>query len=173
MSLADPAFRVIFEDAPFGIAVVDRELRIVDVNAAYCELLGYAKEELLKRSVPEITHPEDRQRDIEFVQLLLAGRLPRYKAEKRYITKSGQVVWANLTVTPLRAEGGKPHYVFGMIENITDRKLLRQFLPVCSSCKKVRDERGLWSEVGAYLREHASTRVAEELCPDCQRKRAG
>jgi PAS domain S-box-containing protein len=171
MSLADPAFRAIFENAPIGIAVVDGDMRIVDANAAYCGMLGYTKDELLKMRVPDFTHPEDRQRDVEFVALLLAGQLPQYHAEKRYITKNGRVVWGNLTGSALR-QPGEPPLAFGMVENITERKTLRGLLPVCPSCKKVRDDKGYWNQVEVYLRDHASVDVDPALCPDCARARA-
>lgn len=172
MSLADPAFRTIFEHAPIGIVVVDKDLKVVDANAAYCEMLGYSKEELRALSIPELTHPEDRQRDIEFVPLLLAGHIPRYKAEKRYLNKKGEVVWVNLSGTALMDEHGKAVYAFGMVEDITERKTLSGLLPVCSSCKKVRDDKGYWNQVEVYLRECASRDVTVGLCPDCARKKA-
>ena len=90
MSLADPAFRALFEDSPIGIVIVDKDLKIVDVNAAYCDLVGYTEAEMMSRHIPDFTHPEDRQRDNEFAALVLSGALPRYHAEKRYITKSGR-----------------------------------------------------------------------------------
>lgn len=170
MRLTDPAFRVIFEDAPVGIVIVDQDLHVVDVNSAYCEMLGYGRAELLSLRIPDFTHPEDRQRDIEFLPLLLGGQLPHYRVEKRYLKKSGEIVWANLTATPLRDGSGRPVYAFAMVENITDRKLLRQLLPLCGSCKKVRNERGFWMELASYLENRASTHVSEELCPECARR---
>lgn len=172
MSLADPAFRVIFENVGVGIAVVDRELKVVDVNAAYCDMLGYAKQDLLAMHLADYTHPEDRQRDVEFLALLLAGRIPQYRAEKRYITKTGTTVWGQLTANALRDEAGNASHAFGMVENITDRKVLRQILPLCGSCKRVRSENGFWSELEVFLTEHAAAHVAHDMCPDCLRKQS-
>jgi PAS domain S-box-containing protein len=169
MSLSDPAFRAIFEDAPLGICVVDEDLKIVDVNDAYCRMLGYTEAEMMGRRIPDITHPEDRQRDIEFVPLLLSGQVPRYKAEKRYISKAGEVVWAEIVVTPLLDQSGVSRYVFSMARNITDRRALGRILPVCSSCHKIRDPLGRWSELETYLRTCAESEVRDELCPDCAR----
>lgn len=171
MSLADPAFRLIFEDAPVGIVVVDSRLQVVDVNAAYCAMLGYPRDELLRLRIPDVTHPEDRQRDLEFMPLLLGGQIPRYHAEKRYLTKAGQVVWASLTATALRDSGGSALYAFGMAQDITERKLLGQFVPLCGSCQRVRDPQGLWMDVGAYLKARVEAQVADEICPDCARRK--
>jgi PAS domain S-box-containing protein len=169
MSLQDPAFRAIFEDAPIGIVVVDGNMKIVDVNDAYCQMLGYTEAEMMGRYIPEVTHPDDRQRDAEFLPLLLAGEVPRYKAEKRYIGKSGAVIWAEIVVTALLDKSGVSQYAFSMARNITDRRALQGMLPVCTSCKKVRDPQGYWSELETYLRERATAKVEEALCPDCAR----
>jgi PAS domain S-box-containing protein len=169
MSLQDPAFRALFEDAPVGIVVVDRNMRIVDINDAYCKMLGYTEAEMMGRLIPDVTHPDDRQRDAEFVPLLLSGEVPRYKAEKRYIGKNGEVIWAEIAVTALLDKSGVSQYVFSMARNITDRRALQGMLPVCTSCKKVRDPQGLWNELETYLRTRAAAKVEETLCPECVR----
>ncbi len=167
MSLADPAFRAIFEDSPIGIVVVDRDLKIVDVNAAYCDLVGYTEAEMMARSIPDFTHPEDRARDLEFAGLVLSGALPHYRAEKRYITKSGDTVWASITVTALLDPSGVSRYTFSMAQSLTERRALRGILPVCRSCKRVRDAEGRWRELESYLRERASAEILHDVCPEC------
>jgi PAS domain S-box-containing protein len=170
MALADPAFRLIFENAPVGIAVIDRELKIIDVNTAYCDMLGYGKHHLLTLRVTDVTHPEDRLRDIEFMRVLFEGRIPRYKTEKRYIRKDGQIAWGNLTAVALPREGGELVHVFGLVEDITERKTFRGRVPLCSACKRIRDEKGYWKDVEVYLKERSGTDVLAGLCPDCTRK---
>lgn len=172
MSLADPDFRIIFENVAVGIIVIDRNLKVLDVNAAYGEMLGYSKEELLAMHVADYTHPEDRQRDIEFLPLLLAGRIPHYRGQKRYITKKGETVWGSFTSNALHDGSGEATRAFGMVENITDRKVLRQILPLCGSCKKVRSEKGFWSDLEIFLAEHAAAHVSHGMCPDCLRSQS-
>jgi PAS domain S-box-containing protein len=168
-SLQDLAFRAIFEDSPVGIVVVDQDMKVVDVNDAYCQMLGYTEAEMMKCTISEVTHPEDRQRDREFLPLLLSGEVPRYKAEKRYIAKNGSIVWAEIVVTALLDRSGVSRYVFNMARNITDRRALQGMLPVCTACKKVRDPHGFWNELETYLRTRASAKVEETLCPECVR----
>jgi PAS domain S-box-containing protein len=167
MSLADPAFRAIFEDSPIGIVIVDAELRIIDVNGAYCDLVGYTEAEMMALRIPDFTHPEDQSRDVEFLKLVLAGALPHYRAEKRYINKAGDTVWANITVTALLDKSGVSRYAFSMAQSITDRRALRGILPVCPACKRVRDGGGAWRELESYLRERASAEISHDLCPEC------
>jgi PAS domain S-box-containing protein len=169
MGLTDPAFRAIFENATIGIAVVDRDLRFVDANAAYCKMLGYGRQHLMTLRLGDVTHPEDRQRDVEFLRVLFEKRIPQYHTEKRYIRKDGRIAWGNLTALVLEEEGGDAVHVFGLVEDITERKALQALLPFCSSCKRVRDDQGYWSEVDVYLREHGRSEVHTGLCPDCAR----
>ena len=173
MPLEDPAFRAIFEHAPVGIAVIDAEMRFVDANTAYCEMLGYTKQELLQMRSTDITHPEDRQRDREFVNFLMLNLLPQYRAEKRYLHKDGTTVWGNLTALKIHDEKGGALYTFGIVEDITERKTLRRLLPVCEGCKRIRDDKGYWSEVETYLRNQAGVGVNVGLCPECSQKSHG
>ena len=173
MILQDPAFRIIFENAPVGISVVDASLTIIDANAAYCEMLGYSKDDLMGRRVPDFTHSEDRQRDVEFLPLLLTGRIPHYRAEKRYIHRNGHVVWAKVTATALMdASGRAALYAFAMVEDITREKTLGSLLPVCSSCQKIRDDRGYWNKLDVFLRHRAAIDLSTSICPECARQQS-
>ena len=170
MPLADPAFRAIFEDAPIGICVVDKDLNVVDVNAAYCEMLGRTEAEVIRSRIPDFTHPEDQKRDAEFLPLVLDGRIEHYKADKRYLRKDGGVVWARLVVTAILDPSGQSRYAFGMAQVITSERALRGILPVCPSCQRVKEREGRWSELEAYLRASANAVISRERCPDCQAK---
>jgi PAS domain S-box-containing protein len=174
MTLSDPAaFRLIFEDAPIGICVVDSNLKIVDVNAAYCEMLGYTEAEVMELRVPDYTHPDDRQRDAEFLPLLLSGQVPTYKAEKRYIAKDGSIVYAEIVVTPIVDDAGTSRYAFSIVKNVIETRAIRRMLPVCPSCRRVRDPQGLWLELKTFVRRWAEAEVREDRCPECSRGEAG
>ena len=167
MGLSDPAFRAIFEHAPFGICVVDEDLKVVEVNAAYCEMLGRTEAEVLALSVPDYTHPEDRQQDREFLPLLLAGQIPRYTAQKRYVRKNGDIVWARIVVTALEEPEGRAHYAFSMARPENSERAVRSLLSTCSACRRVQDPGGRWSTLETYLQDRAQAVVRETVCPDC------
>ena len=168
MRLADPAFRAIFEDSPIGICVVDRNLKVVDVNAAYCDMLGRTEAEVMEAHIPEFTHPEDRDRDVDALPRVLSGELPQYKVEKRYIRKDGAVIWARIVVTAVLDRSGKPNLAFSMAQVITDERALRGILPVCPSCKRVKGEEGRWSDLETFVRASANAAISRERCPDCR-----
>ena len=168
MPLADPAFRAIFEDSPIGICVVDRDLKVVDVNAAYCEMLGRTEAEVMASRVPDFTHPDDRARDAEFLPLVLSGQIPQYKADKRYLRKSGDAIWARIVVTAVLDRSGESRYCFSMVQPITQERALRGLLPVCPSCRRVKEREGRWTDLETFLRASADAAVAREVCPDCR-----
>lgn len=168
MRLADPAFRAIFEDSPIGICVVDRNLKVVDVNAAYCDMLGRTEAEVMEAHIPDFTHPDDRDRDVDALPRVLSGELPQYKVEKRYIRKDGAVIWARIVVTAVLDRSGKPNLAFSMAQVITDERALRGILPVCPSCKRVKGEEGRWSDLETFVRASANAAISRERCPDCR-----
>ena len=116
-------FRTIFEDAPIGmvIARVDQG-QIVEVNKAYCTMLGYTPAEAQGLSFHQITPPNDLSNDLAQLQRLLAGEMDSYQLEKQLLRKDQSLVWINLTATLLHDGNGNPVYSLGMIENITEAK---------------------------------------------------
>jgi PAS domain S-box-containing protein len=92
------------------------------VNAALCSLLGYEAEEFLRQDFQTITHPEDLGPDLQFVEALIAGEIPTFQMEKRYLHKNGSIVWALLTVSLVRSDDGTPKFFISQIQDITGRK---------------------------------------------------
>lgn len=115
-------FRTLFEESPLGMSLVDTENRFVRVNPRLCEMLGYPAEALKTLTFVEITHPADVQVDLAQTAQLLAGEIPRFEMEKRYIRQDGSVVWVHLTVTTIRVEREGERYFLGMVEEIDERK---------------------------------------------------
>ena len=119
---SEERFRRVFEEGPLGFAFVGKDYRILRANSALCRLLGYSEAELLQLSFPEITHPDDVQADIESADRLFRREIPFYRMEKRYVKKSGEIVWASLNATVIRDRKSEPIYGLGMVEDITEMK---------------------------------------------------
>lgn len=111
-----------FEYASIGMALISIQGGWIKVNQSVCDLLGYAKSELMQLTFQQITHPDDLARDLDYVRRLLEGKIKTYGMEKRYFTKSGEIVWAHLSVSLVRNQKGEPLYFISQIVNITDRK---------------------------------------------------
>jgi PAS domain S-box-containing protein len=167
MRLSDPAFRAIFEDSPIGICVVDRNMKVVDVNAAYAEMLGRTEAEVMEAHIPDFTHPQDRDRDIDAMPKVLSGEWPHYKADKHYVRKDGQVVWARIVVTAVLDPSGKSQLAFSMAQVITEERALRGILPVCPPCRRVKAQEGRWSDFETFMRASANAAISSERCPEC------
>jgi PAS domain S-box-containing protein len=119
---SEERFRAIFENAPMGIATVDASLRMLNVNAALAAMLGQDQDRLAGRTLIEITHPDDVDRVRELARRTMAGEVPGYDIEKRFVRRDGDVVWVKVGVTLLREEAGKARYGFVLVEDITGTK---------------------------------------------------
>jgi PAS domain S-box-containing protein len=116
-------FRAIFDLAAVGTGMVDSVTgRFLRVNEQLCKMTGFTREELLQRSVTDITHPDDRQRDRELLQPLLAGRGERWSVEKRYLRRDGEVIWVLVNGTIVRGIGGDGTHFVAHAADITDRR---------------------------------------------------
>jgi PAS domain S-box-containing protein len=111
-----------FAQAPIGVALVSREGRIVAANPALCRLFGYTAEELCGMTIEDVTHPDDLPLDLELFHRVLANELDSYRLEKRYLTRSGEVVNAHLTVGAVRDDSGRPVQLISQVEDVTEQK---------------------------------------------------
>ncbi len=121
-------FRSTFEDAPIGMSLASLEGRYLQVNQAFCDMLGYSEEELLSKRTREVTHPEDRGLTSTRNQTLLEGKISRDLVQKRYIHADGSVVWAISSLSLVRDSKGEPAYFVGQYQNITERKRAEEAL---------------------------------------------
>jgi diguanylate cyclase (GGDEF)-like protein/PAS domain S-box-containing protein len=111
-----------FELAAVGIGHVASTGKFIHVNRKLCEMLGYSREELLDRTVKQISHPEDEHATDLMRDQLRAGRIESFKIEKRYIRKDGTTMWAELTTALKRGSSGMGLYDVSVVEDITARK---------------------------------------------------
>lgn len=119
---AERRFRLSFENAPIGMALVAPDGTWLRVNRALCEIVGYPAEELLAKTFQDITHPDDLDADLAYVRRMLAGEIRTYSMQKRYLHAAGHPVWIRLSVSLVRHDDGSPLYFISQIEDITERK---------------------------------------------------
>jgi PAS domain S-box-containing protein len=116
-------YRGLVDQIITGIAEADLTGRFVAVNDRFCEIVGYARAELIGHSsMQEITHPDDLTRNVELFQRLVETGQP-FEIEKRYLHKDGSEVWVHNYVSKIDAEGGqRPGSVIAVVADITARK---------------------------------------------------
>ncbi len=119
---AQDLFETAFSQAPIGIALVGLDGRWIKVNQALCDSIGWSEEELLQLTFHDITHPDDLEADLAQVRLLREGKIAGYEMEKRYIKRSGEQLWAMLSVSLVRDSTGRPRHFISHIKDISQRK---------------------------------------------------
>jgi diguanylate cyclase (GGDEF)-like protein/PAS domain S-box-containing protein len=122
LQASEARFRAVFEKGAMGMAMVDRDGRLLETNVAFQEMLGYRGEELRGKAFTEITHPEDAPKDLMLFQELMAGKRDSYEMEKRYLSQDGRLLWGHLVVSPIRDTAGEPRLAVGIIKDLTARK---------------------------------------------------
>jgi PAS domain S-box-containing protein len=115
-------FRSAFELSAVGQAMVGADGTYLLVNDRYCQMTGYARDELLAMRPADITHPDDQELDVTRRDMLLRGETGSVTTEKRYIRKSGEVIWVRVHATLFKASSGTPRGAFSMVEDITEEK---------------------------------------------------
>ncbi len=128
LARSEAQFRLAMENAPTGMALVDAQWRLQEVNAAMSRLLGGAPQALVGRDLSALSHPEDRAAERAQVQRLLAGEGDRFTVEKRYLRPDGQTVWTVLDVVLVRLPDGGPDHFVVQLRDVTDQRLQSEML---------------------------------------------
>ncbi len=119
---SEALFRSTFDEAPVGAAIVGLDQAFQRVNTALCRFLGYPAEELLRRTFPQITHPDDIVDSVANVRRLLGGEVASFEIEKRYLRADGEVVRGRVSVSLVRDAAGRPLHFLPIIQDITERE---------------------------------------------------
>jgi len=120
---SEKRFKAIFDQAPIAMALLDKQGHPIISNPPLSKMVGYSHDELSKMTFSEFTCPDDIDKDSNQFTELMEGKISAYSMEKRYVHKNGNLIWANLLVTVLRDDDGRPQDIIGMATDITNRKL--------------------------------------------------
>lgn len=153
------------------------------LNPAWERTLGFTREELMSRPFIEFVHPDDRQRTLEQNRTVRHGG-QALGFENRYLCKDGSFRWLLWNAAPDIAE----NVIYSAARDITARKqaedererlvrelqtalaevrALREILPICSYCRRIRDDQDYWQTVESYISRHTKTRFSHGICPTC------
>ena len=125
---SEARFGTIFASAAIGIGIADLGGRIVDVNAAFANTLGYTPDELRRLRVYDLVHPQDAASVRGLYRDLIAGRRAEAREAKRYQHRDGRIVWIGLTISLIRNQSAAPLYTVTMVEDITVYRELQERL---------------------------------------------
>lgn len=125
---SETLFRILFESAPTGITILDLNGRYLRLNRAFCDMLGYTREELTNRLFLDFGPETENQQVIACGRQLIAGEIQEYQLEKRYRHRDGHLVSTILSVTLVRNEQGEPRYFLSHSVDISERKRTEEAL---------------------------------------------
>lgn len=124
---SEERFRHLFDTSPVGTAILDDELRVVRVNEALCQLLGYAEAEFVGKMIIDFALPEDRQLGLDRIAQL-EGEHHSVRYEKRYQRKDGSVVWVEVCCRRTRARQAMPRNIILVLQDVTETRQYEQAL---------------------------------------------
>lgn len=119
---SEARFRATFENAAVGISHVTPDGRLLRVNKALSRILGWPAEELITKSVQDITHPDDIPIELARLKQLQEGKADSFTLDKRDLRKDGTIVWIRRTVSCVRRSDGAVDYFVSVVEDISERK---------------------------------------------------
>jgi PAS domain S-box-containing protein len=178
------------EQSPASIVITDCAGNIEYVNPKFINITGYTMVEVLGKN-PRIlksgeTGPEAYR---ELWRTITAGE--EWRGEFHNKKKNGELYWESASISPIRDLTGRVTHFVAVKEDITARKQteaerdilihdlqdalanvksLSGLLPICASCKKIRDDKGYWSQVESYVEKHSDATFTHGMCPDCLKK---
>jgi len=186
---SEEKFRNIAEISLAGIYIIKDGI-FMYVNKKFAEILGYSVAECLNNMhFRQTVHPEDLDVVREQISKRISGKVNSVNYTFRGIKKNGKIIHVEIFGSTILL-AGKPA-VSGSILDITARKqmeeqrdkliadlqktlsevrTLRGFLPICSYCKKIRDDKGYWSQIESYIHEHSDAEFSHGICPECAKK---
>jgi PAS domain S-box-containing protein len=169
------------------ILLINQDLKIVEANDRAFSSYGYSRGELLQLNMGDLRPPNLRlDLDAKIKQM---EQLDGSMYETIHVRKDGSTFPVEVSSRLIEVAGEK--FYQGIVRDITERKqaeeereklirelqealtnikILRGMLPICSSCKKIRDDKGYWTQIEAYIRDHSEAEFSHGVCPDCMKK---
>ncbi len=176
------------EDRFFALSVdmlcfLDFDGRFRRLNPAWERALGYTLGEMISLPFIDFVHPDDRERTLAQNSLVQTGE-QALGFENRYRCKDGSYRWLLWNAAPdvgqrviysvardvterKQAEAERELLLFELQQSHTEVKALRAILPICSYCRRVRDDDNYWDSVESYVSKNTETKFSHGICPSC------
>ncbi len=185
---SEERYRAVVSQAVEGITLFEVETGcLLEANGAFQQMLGYTTQE-----IPTLTIYDVMERGRAGADRDLSPVLTNRQAalgERRFVRKDGSLIDVDVNASLIkrearpvvclvahditerkRAERQRESLIADLQEALRQVKTLSGLLPICASCKRIRDDQGTWQPVEGYIRERSSAEFTHSLCPDCIRK---
>lgn len=186
---AEGNFARLFETVPIGLFHMQPDGTVLQVNRAFAEMTGYPNAAGIREfhAAQFFITPEDHRAWRDAIER--DGTLVRHETQFR--RADGSRIWVEISARALRDGPSGTIFYEGSVEDITARhdaqverehliqslrealgrvKKLSGLLPICSSCKKIRDDHGYWNQLEVYIQEHSDASFTHSFCPECVRR---
>ena len=190
--ISEKRFRATAESSPDAIVNADTQNRIIYWNKGAADMFGYQSSEISGQSalilLPERYRRENSKLFEQFIEQLSEDFTGR-TFEAMGLRKNGEEFPLEQSLSTWQVYDQR--FFTSIIRDITDRKKFEQereklihelqvalaevktlsgLLPICASCKKIRNDKGYWTQIEGYIREHTNADFSHSLCPDCAKK---
>ena len=146
-------FRALFDESPVAALLLDSEFRLIGINRAACETLGYDVDELQGKDPETLLHEDDRPAHRRARAEMERGATGSEPAEQRFMHRDGRVVWTKLSMRAIASDSGLRHTLLVM-ENFTDRKIFEEQLQVA-----LRDQQTLFETMSVGVAQTMSGKI--------------
>ena len=190
LQVSEERLRLAIDAVNDGVFDFDLKRGEVYFSPRYYTMLGYEPYEMpaSRATWKDLLHPDDREKTVEYVNQQVANK-EGWAIEFRLRTKDGKYRWikgrgmvsevdekgnpcrrtgTHTDITERKeAEFEKEKLIKRLNEALKDVKTLGGLIPICSSCKKIRDDKGYWNQLEAYFEQHSTALFSHSLCPGC------
>lgn len=157
---------------------------ILDANARACDYYGYTKQELTHMKIMDLNMLSE---EVVFEKMQEAQRGQQKHFTFRHRLASGEIKDVEVFSGPISRDGKevlysiihdiserknhereREHLITNLKQALAEIKALRGILPICATCKKIRDDKGHWNQIEAYVRTHSEAEFTHGICPECE-----
>ena len=189
LQVAHDKYIDLYDYAPVGYVTVDNKGIIHEANLTATHLLGVDRVSLIGKPISRFVFKKDSDTLYLKLQQVFATQ-EKLICELRFVKEDGDQFYAQLEGMAVEDKEGRWAFVRLIISDITERKRIEEekerliielqhalaqvkklsgFIPICASCKKIRDDKGYWRQVEEYIRDHSEALFSHSICPDCMR----
>jgi PAS domain S-box-containing protein len=175
------AREAVIENMRDAVIILDARTRLVDLNRAALQLIGHTAREIIGQPAqrvladwPELMHAyqDDKLHDEVLVTMARGrrhfdlSRSPLYDEQDRL---TGCLIVLYDVTERSRAQEERERLTDELQDALASIKTLKGLIPICASCKKVRDDEGYWHQVEVYIQDHSDADISHGICPECAR----